>query len=62
MGFSGFTFVNDGTTHQLFNLKSQKMWGWALGLTWLMQLRLGITAEARLADQKALHLTGELAF
>lgn len=58
MGLGGLNF----SVHNLLNLKDKKMWGYAIGLSMVMRRKVGLTAEARFADQKALHIVGDLAF
>ena len=62
MSLRGQSFVNNGITYTLLNLKDKRMWGYALGLNWLLNRTIGASAEVRFGDQKALHVTGELAF
>lgn len=62
MSMRGIRFQNDGSSYHLLNLEDKRMWGYAFGLNWLLRTQLALGAEARFGDQKALHLSGELAF
>lgn len=47
---------------QLYNLKSQKSFGWAIGCSLVDFEKVSLTVEGRFADEKALHVNGQLRF
>lgn len=46
----------------LYDLENKKRWGWGLGMTLLFCDALGVTVEGRWADEKAVHVNGQLRF
>ena len=62
MGMHRPTFTNDGTEYDFLNMKSRKMWGYEVGLNWILNRKVAAGCEFHFADQKALHLIGEVAF
>ncbi|HEY4831769.1 MAG TPA: hypothetical protein VIH61_04325, partial [Waddliaceae bacterium] len=59
-----FTFTKTDTTEALtiFNLKTNKLWGFALGVSTVFCDKLSFTAEGRWADEKAFYLNGNFRF
>lgn len=59
-----FQFVKAGTsdTFTIFNLASDKRWGYAVGATLTISDKAGITVEGRFEDEKALYINGEICF
>lgn len=60
-----FQFTRTGDSNALFtifNLKGNKLWGYAVGATFTICDVAGITVEGRWADEKALYVNGELRF
>lgn len=51
--FNGFT---------LPDLKSKKLWGYAIGLSFTMCDMVGVTVEGRWADEKAIYVNGQARF
>lgn len=56
--------IESNTTTFLFNLKSKKVCGYAVGLSFLPPAceKLAVTAEARFGDEKALYINGQIRF
>lgn len=59
-----FQFNKAGTGNLLtiFDLESHKRWGYAIGMTFTMCDRIGVTVEGRFADEKALYVNGQIRF
>jgi major outer membrane protein len=57
-----FTFTDAVTTYSLSNLKSDKLWGFALGASLTLCDTAGVTVEGRFADEKAVYVNGQLRF
>lgn len=58
----GFQFTHDGVAHQLPDLVPEEYFGYAIGITWLVQSAMGITLEKRWLDEDALFIYGEFKF
>jgi major outer membrane protein len=58
-----FIIESNNNTY-LFNLRNQKTWGYAIGLTLcpLACEQLAVTAEVRFSDEKALYVNGQIRF
>lgn len=56
-----FSRPHNGTlaNFELFDLKSNKVWGFAAGVTFTMCDLIGITVEGRWGDEKALYVNGQ---
>lgn len=46
----------------LGDLESEKLWGYAIGLSFTLCDMIGVTVEGRFADEKALYVTGQARF
>ena len=46
----------------LRDLEANKGWGYAVGMTFTLFDTMGVTAEGRFADEKALYITGQIGF
>ncbi len=46
----------------LNNLEAQKLWGYAVGMTFTLGKMIGVTAEGRFGDEKALYINGQFRF
>jgi major outer membrane protein len=59
-----FKFVKAGTTDLLtiFNLRADKVWGYAIGTSVTICDMVDITAEGRFADEKAFYINGNFRF
>lgn len=57
-----FRFDQSGEEFVLHNLKSKKLWGFAVGLSFTMLDMVGVTVEGRWADEKAFHVSGQARF
>jgi major outer membrane protein len=60
--FDSATFPLGGSVPILYNLRGQKCCGWALGVSVVDCEKLSLTVEGRFADEKALHVNGQLRF
>ena len=56
------SFVLSSVTHQINSLQEKKVVGWSLGMTALMCDLIGVTVEGRWANEKAIHVNGQLSF
>lgn len=56
------SFVISSVTHTLEDLQSKKVVGWTLGMTALLCDLIGVTVEGRWANEKAIHVNGQLSF
>lgn len=54
--------VGEGGTVTLFNLKSDKHWGYAVGVSLVDCEKASVTVEGRFADEKALYANGQIRF
>lgn len=52
----------DGREFQLRDLRNQKLWGYALGVSFSMVDMIAFTVEGRFADEKALYVNGQVRF
>ena len=59
-----FHFVRNviGDSITIFNLKAQKLWGYAVGLTAVFYNQVGVTVEGRWCDEKAISVNGQFRF
>lgn len=60
-----FQFVSNGEgneTFTFFNLKTDKCWGYVVGLSFTMQSLIGVTVEGRFGDELALYVNGQFVF
>ncbi len=67
--FNHRIFFDNGTTLApqteslvLRDLESNKMWGYAIGVSFTMSDMIGVTVEGRFADEKALYVNGQVRF
>lgn len=51
-----------GDRIKIGDARSRKHWGWALGMTVTLSDMLGVTVEGRWADEKAVHVNGQIRF
>jgi len=58
-----FTFdISPFTDLQFQGLRAAKHWGYAIGVTSVINRMCGVTVEGRFADEKALHVNMQIAF
>ncbi|MFZ0565942.1 MAG: hypothetical protein WAM28_07145 [Chlamydiales bacterium] len=64
LDMNDFVFVDelDDTVYTLNDLRSKKLWGYALGLTFTLCDMAGVTVEGRWGDEKALYVNGQFRF
>ena len=60
----GIFAINDASEVDaiLFDMKANKVWGYAIGVTLVECCYATLTAEARFADEKALYINGQVRF
>ncbi len=61
LDFDNALFTQAGPS-QLFNAENKKLWGYAVGLTFVDCEKASITAEGRFGDEKALYVNGQIRF
>jgi len=47
---------------ELFDMKANKLWGYAIGMTATLSEMMGVTVEGRFGDEKAIYVNGQLRF
>lgn len=62
MVLDDFSFSFEGVAYTLKNLKSKKLWGYAVGTSAILWQMIGVTVEGRFADEKALYVNAQLRY
>lgn len=62
MGNFSFVFQNTNVQYELTNLIPSQIVGYVLGTTVTVCDTIGVTVEGRFADEKALHINGQMRF
>lgn len=60
-----FTFTSAGTlapTLTIYDLKATRLWGYALGISFALCDRVGVTVEGSFANENALYVNGQFRF
>ena len=58
----GRSFTANSVTEQLQSLNEKKVVGWSLGMSAVLCDLIGVTVEGRWANEKAIHVNGQLSF
>ncbi|MFN0064925.1 MAG: hypothetical protein ACKVOH_01675 [Chlamydiales bacterium] len=60
--FSDFSYVVNEVTHQIPNLRPKKIVGFTFGMSAVLCDMIGMTVEGRWANEKAVHVNGQVRF
>ncbi len=62
LNMDDFAVTLTSIAYTLRDLESKKLWGYAVGCTALLKDMIAVTVEGRFADEKAVHVNGQIRF